>query len=116
MLSPDGNLRIRAYPSVFLPARSFSISAIKKKKKKAVLCMLIQNNHCPENKEHGQAADEFSKWTHSTWIYLFISLFISKISASRKPCCMLHIHHVKIYAKIKRINISISYYLFPRGK
>lgn len=36
--------------------------------------MLIQNNHCPENKEHGQAADEFSEWTHSTWIYLFLFL------------------------------------------
>lgn len=60
--------------SSYLPEVSASLQLKKKKKKAAVLFMLIQNNHCPENKEHGQAADEFSEWTHSTWIYLFLFL------------------------------------------
>lgn len=50
-LLPDCSLRISAFPSVPLPARSFSISAIINPK----------THHCPENKEHSQAGDELSK-------------------------------------------------------
>lgn len=64
MLSPDGSLRISVFPSVPIPAGSLSISAIKTTTNSHLIHANIQNNNCPENKEHGQAADVLSKWTH----------------------------------------------------